>query len=1066
MSVTEVDDVQQVQYICCVSREAAEQALKACRGVVTAAIERILQGSAHGTASSATSPTKQATLQWTKRSKNTEQANTQPVQQRKRFVKTASDVTSARGTAAPAAAAASGAHTAGQSPSKEHTIDSDDEVQLLSSDDSCSGDLATAPAHAPIAAATPSPLKPQPTARHGDSTAATANTVSTAIENFDPWAHGVRHCAPSKTSLRFVDPPHPLTYQLCTDAFAAVDAIKGRLHIMDMLTNMFRAILAHDPSQVLPAVLLAGNKLSTPSGSAELNVGGAAVAAAVREVTGASRAQMSALYKTHGDLGDVAAALKQRQRLLVLPPPLTIPGVHAMLLSIAKQTGKGSGANRGRIMCSMLRACTGSETQYLVRTLLQHLRIGVSMDTILCALARASALHVFQTAPTAASGDLFDKTSAMQALHAYCTGLQSAPQLVAATRSVRAIPDPASLKASLAGIAAECKLAFSVCPDPCVVAAALATPGSVGASTLRQACQARPGHVLKPMLAKIARSTTAAIDSWGTAPFAAEYKYDGQRAQVHLWGSTANGGDAATPKTAGFDSEQNLFTFQTGQSGADQSDADFAHVRVFSRHLENTTQRWLDVCDTFSKLGKSSFHEPSSPAALVLQSANTLPHDTWYPCIAAFDKILGDPVNCVRSCILDAEIIGVQHNEKSPGQFTIRPFQELSRRARVVPLSETHQSAMPASNSISTPVGESAVVEAGGTVVAAGLDQACQVCTVVFDVIQWNGVPLQGCPFWFRRAVLLRHLRCTPGKLQLAEQVVTCDLQQLQKYLEQSVQDACEGLMLKLLGDPSKTLPQAVQSLASSQPRLPSVHAAAETDIASPGSDLKPHTGKAQKRRRAGAGKIDGSAQTASAPANVSGTGASDAANMRGAGYEPSKRSDAWLKLKRDYIDGMGDTLDLVPIGGWWGNGRKAGWFSPILLAAYDAENEQFASVCRCMSGFTDEFYKEITAFYSKPENQWTPPSGSCGPPLGISTSESPPVWFRPTAVWELKGADFTLSPVHMAGYGLVSATRGISLRFPRFLRVRVDKGPEDCTTVEDLADMHLAQARRVQPAE
>ena len=43
------------------------------------------------------------------------------------------------------------------------------------------------------------------------------------------------------------------------------------------------------------------------------------------------------------------------------------------------------------------------------------------------------------------------------------------------------------------------------------------------------------------------------------------------------------------------------------------------------------------------------------------------------------------------------------------------------------------------------------------------------------------------------------------------------------------------------------------------------------------------------------------------------------------AAYEPSwgtRRSDGWVKCKKDYIDGMGDSLDLVPIGGWRGQGR------------------------------------------------------------------------------------------------------------------------------------------------
>lgn len=33
-----------------------------------------------------------------------------------------------------------------------------------------------------------------------------------------------------------------------------------------------------------------------------------------------------------------------------------------------------------------------------------------------------------------------------------------------------------------------------------------------------------------------------------------------------------------------------------------------------------------------------------------------------------------------------------------------------------------------------------------------------------------------------------------------------------------------------------------------------------------------------------------------------------------------------FLQVKRDYVEGMSDSLDLVPIGAWHGNGRKAGW--------------------------------------------------------------------------------------------------------------------------------------------
>lgn len=186
--------------------------------------------------------------------------------------------------------------------------------------------------------------------------------------------------------------------------------------------------------------------------------------------------------------------------------------------------------------------------------------------------------------------------------------------------------------------------------------------------------------------------------------------------------------------------------------------------------------------------------------------------------------------------------------------------------------------------------------------------------------------------------------------------------------------------------------------------------------------------------------------------------------------YEPSKRSADWFKLKQDYIlslgdkvprligGGLGDTLDLVPIGGWQGNGRKAKWISPFLLACYDPEEDTYYSVCRVMSGFSDSFYKEKTEQFLEESDR------PLERPHNYATPERASYWFHPTEVWEIRGAELTSSPRHQAGIGLIpmQPERGVSIRFPRFIKVREDKKPEMATTPRQIADMFIAQTRRI----
>ncbi|WFC95116.1 hypothetical protein MBRA1_001759 [Malassezia brasiliensis] len=128
--------------------------------------------------------------------------------------------------------------------------------------------------------------------------------------------------------------------------------------------------------------------------------------------------------------------------------------------------------------------------------------------------------------------------------------------------------------------------------------------------------------------------------------------------------------------------------------------------------------------------------------------------------------------------------------------------------------------------------------------------------------------------------------------------------------------------------------------------------------------------------------------------------------------YEPDKRTEAWLKVKKDYLADLGDALDLVPIGAWHGMGRKTAFWSPILLAVYDPETGVYEAVCKCMSGFSDAFYQELNTRYGSTQD---PPPSFAHDGMYALGDVRPAVLWPPTEVWEIRGAEITASPTALS---------------------------------------------------
>ena len=71
--------------------------------------------------------------------------------------------------------------------------------------------------------------------------------------------------------------------------------------------------------------------------------------------------------------------------------------------------------------------------------------------------------------------------------------------------------------------------------------------------------------------------------------------------------------------------------------------------------------------------------------------------------------------------------------------------------------------------------------------------------------------------------------------------------------------------------------------------------------------------------------------------------------------YRAGARGSYWLKLKREYRNELGDSLDLVVVGAFFGRGRRTGRYGTLLLATYDGASDRFSSICKVGTGFTDE---------------------------------------------------------------------------------------------------------------
>jgi DNA ligase-1 len=146
--------------------------------------------------------------------------------------------------------------------------------------------------------------------------------------------------------------------------------------------------------------------------------------------------------------------------------------------------------------------------------------------------------------------------------------------------------------------------------------------------------------------------------------------------------------------------------------------------------------------------------------------------------------------------------------------------------------------------------------------------------------------------------------------------------------------------------------------------------------------------------------------------------------------YQPGRRVGYWLKVKP-----IMETLELVIVGAEWGRGKRSNWLSSFTLACRDPDTGDFLSVGKLGTGFTDEQFKEFT---DKLKSL-------------IISEKGIELKIKPDFVIEVAYEGIQKSPKYGSGY---------ALRFPRLQKIREDRRPEDCDTIDRIIELFKSQGK------
>ncbi|CAH1758823.1 13142_t:CDS:10 [Entrophospora sp. SA101] len=173
--------------------------------------------------------------------------------------------------------------------------------------------------------------------------------------------------------------------------------------------------------------------------------------------------------------------------------------------------------------------------------------------------------------------------------------------------------------------------------------------------------------------------------------------------------------------------------------------------------------------------------------------------------------------------------------------------------------------------------------------------------------------------------------------------------------------------------------------------------------------------------------------------------------------YVLNERINEWIKVKPEYLDTLGDDLDLIVVGANYGAGRRGNMFGSFMCALRDLNSSssdgqiRFLSFCRFGTGFSMKEADELKALKG-----WERFDPNDAPSWLIVGRDKPHMIIRPemSVVVQIRASEIIPTGSFACGY---------TLRFPRFEKVRFNKDWESSMTFEEMMNLRRFAAGRLQ---